>query len=39
MKWSNWNSFKGMDPQVAKIKWLEMIEPLILKKGLPKCKW
>ena len=39
IKWNNWTSMKGMDPQDAKIEWLELVEPLILKKGLPKCDW
>ena len=39
IKWNNWMSYKGMDKQVAKRKWLELVEPLILKKGFSKCKW
>ena len=39
IKWNNWNDKKGMDPQKAKLKWLEIVEPLIKKKGLPMCSW
>ena len=39
MKWNNWNQWKGMSPQDAKIKWLKMIEPLVIAKGFPKCNW
>lgn len=39
IKWANWNDKKGMDPQVAKITWLKLVEPLILKRGFPKCNW
>lgn len=37
VKWNNWNDKKGMKPQVAKLKWLEIVEPLIKKKDLPLC--
>jgi acyl-CoA-binding protein len=39
VKWNNWTEKKGMKPEVAKQKWLKMVEPLILKKGLPKCNY
>ena len=39
LKYNNWKSYKGMDKLVARKKWLNLFEPLILAKGYPKCDW